>query len=44
MNNSPLGMNLILLDSCYRAQEPLCVGLGIHCVAVVECYNGGPGV
>ena len=44
MNNSPLGMNLIPLDSWHRAQEPPCVGFRIGCMAVVECSSCGPGV
>jgi len=44
MNNSPLGMNLIPLDSWHRAQEPPCVGFRIGCMAVVECCSCGPGV
>jgi len=44
MNNSPLGMNLIPLDSWHPAQEPPCGGFRIACVAVVECCSCGPGV
>jgi len=44
MNNSPLGMNLIPLDSWHRAQEPPCVGFRIDCGAVVECCSCEPGV
>jgi len=44
MNNSPLGMNLILLDSWHRAQEHAGVGFRIDCVAVVDCCSCGPGV
>jgi len=44
MNNSPLGMNLIPLDSWHRAQEPPCVRFRIDCVAVVECCSCGPRV
>jgi len=43
MNNSPLGMNLIPLDSWHRAQECPCIGFRIDCVAVVECCSCGPG-
>jgi len=42
MNNSPLGMNLIQLDSWHRAQEHACVGFRIDCMAVVECCSCGP--
>jgi len=44
LNNIPLGMNLIPLDSWHRAQEPPGVGFRIDCLAVVECCSGGPGV
>jgi len=44
MNNIPLGMNLIPLDSWHRVQEPLSVGFKIDCLAVVECCSWGPGV
>jgi len=42
MNNSPMGMNLIPLDSWHRAQEPPCVGFRIDCGAVVECCSCEP--
>ena len=44
MNNIPLGMNLIPLDSWHRAQEPPGVGLRIDCLAVVEYCSCGPAV
>jgi len=44
MNNIPLGMNLIPLDSWHRAQEQPSVGFRIDCLAVVECCSCGPGV
>ena len=44
MNNSPLGMNLIPLDSWHRAQESPCIRFSIDCVAVVECCSCDPGV
>jgi len=44
MNNIPLGMNLIPLDSWNRAQEPPGVRFRIEYVAVVECCSCGLGV
>jgi len=44
MNNIPLRMNPIPLDSWNRAQEPPSVGFSIDCPAVVECGSCGPGV
>jgi len=44
MNNIPLGMNLIPLDSWHRAQEPPSVGFRIDCLTVVECCSYSPGV
>ena len=42
MNNSPLGINLIPLDSWHRAQEAPCAGFRIGCVAVVNCCYCDP--
>jgi len=46
MNDIPLGMNHIPLDSWHRAQKPPGVGFRIDCLAVVEGCTGryGPGV
>jgi len=44
MNNIPLGMNLIPVDSWHRVQEPSSVGFRIDCLAVVECCSWGLGV
>ena len=44
MNNIPLGMNLIPLDSWHRAQEHPSVKFRIDCLAVVECCSCGTGV
>ena len=44
MNNIPLGMDLIPLDSWHRAQDPPGVGFRIYCLAVVEYCSGGLGV
>jgi len=44
MNNIPLGMNLIQLDSWHQAQEPPGVGFRIDGLAVVECCSCGQGV
>jgi len=44
MNNIPLGMNLIPLDSWHRAQEPPSVRFSIEYLAVVECCSCGLGV
>jgi len=44
MNNIPLVMNLIPLDSWHRAQEPPGVRFRIDCLGVVECCSCGTGV
>jgi len=44
MNNIPVGMVLILLDSWHRAQEPPSIRFRIDFLAVVEGCTCGPGV
>ena len=44
MNNIPLRMNLILLDSWHQAQEPPGIRFRIEYLAVVECCSCGPEV
>jgi len=43
-NSIALGMNIIQVDSWYRALGPPGVGFGIDCLAVVECCSSGLGV